>query len=162
MQITGDMLINKVARALLIVLILSTLVFIFYQSALSPELSQENSDAVGDILEQIIPPETPPGEFVQNNVRKLAHFFEFAVLGALASLYIILYHPKPTVMLSSFIFGLICALADETIQIFSKRGPAVVDIWIDVGGFCAAAAIFYTGYALYSLIRRYRKQKFTN
>ena len=51
----------------LIVLILVTIVHAFYQSSLPPAESSKESSKVGEIIEEIIPPQTPPGQFVQQN-----------------------------------------------------------------------------------------------
>ena len=60
----------KNTQIILILLVLSTIAFAFYQSALPPEESAEKSDKVGEIIEEIIPPDTKPGEYVQKNLRK--------------------------------------------------------------------------------------------
>ncbi len=159
MRISREVLIDKVLRMMLITLILATLIFIFAQSLVPPEKSQESSDKVGDVLEEIIPPDTKPGEFVQNNVRKLAHFFEFALLGAFVSLYVIIYLPSVKHALMSLPFGLVAAFLDESIQTVSERGPLISDVWIDLGGFASAAVLFYTGYGIYALIKYISKQK---
>ena len=69
-------------------------------------------------------------------VRKNAHFAEYFLLGI--ELYCILrarFGKKTWAF--SLNAALIVAFLDETIQIFSKRAPEVVDIWIDLSGaFC--------------------------
>ena len=135
---------KKTASILLLLFIIATLLFIFIQSMLPPEKSSQESGAVGEIIEEIIPPDTKPGAFIQINLRKIAHFVEFALLGAEISLYIILFTRKNIFVLLSFPTALMIAFFDETIQIFSGRGPAVLDVWIDFAGFTSASVIFYT------------------
>lgn len=153
-----DVKYKNIIKLLFILLIISTLAFIFIQSMLPPEKSSEESSAVGEIIEEIIPPETPVGGYVQTNIRKIAHFVEFAALGVWVSLFIILFYRKKSYIFSSFLFALITALFDETIQVISKRGPAITDVWLDFFGFSSAAVIIYTVSALIIFIRAKRKQ----
>ena len=127
--------VKNIARIVLLTLIVATLAFIFVQSVLPPEKSSEQSDKVSDIVEEIIPPETPVGDYVQTNVRKIAHFVEFAALGVWVALYIVGFYRRRTVALASYAAALIVALFDETIQIFSGRGPEIKDVWIDFLGY---------------------------
>ena len=43
----------------------------------------------------------------------------------------------------SMLFAPIVALLDETVQIFSDRGPAISDVWIDVLGYFVANILVY-------------------
>ena len=151
---------KNILRLLVILLIISTLAFIFTQSMLPPEKSSEQSSAVGEIIEVIIPPETPVGGYVQANIRKIAHFVEFAALGAEVAVFVILFLKKRNFVFLSFGFGILIALLDETIQIFSKRGPEITDVWLDFCGFASFAVIVYTVSALIFYICKIRKQKF--
>ena len=144
----------KIIKYALLILILLNLVFIFLQSALPPEESSKESDTIGDIIEEIIPPDTKPGEFIQTNLRKIAHFVEFASLGALVSTYLILFYRKRAAILLSFPSALMTGFFDETIQLFSGRGTSVKDVWIDFFGFACASVLFYTVWLIFSLIRK--------
>lgn len=136
----------KILKAALICLIIGTLAFIFSQSTLPPEVSKAESDAVGEIIEEIIPPETPPGEYVQKNLRKIGHFVEFLILGTEVAVFVIFFARKIRYGILSVIFSPLVALCDETIQIFSDRGPSITDVWIDTAGFASASAIAYLIY----------------
>ena len=135
---------KQIAKYLLLLLILCNLAFIFYQSMLTKEESGKASDSVSNIIEEIIPPETKPGEFVQKNVRKIAHFVEFFSLGILSSAYIFFFMRSIKNAAFTFPAAILTALLDETIQIFSNRGPSIKDVWIDSSGFFTASVIFYT------------------
>ena len=152
---------KKATKILLIAAVILTLAFIFSQSALPREESKKQSDKVGDIIEEIFPPETPVGGFVQKNIRKLAHFTEFAFLGAEVALYMIIFARKKIAVYLSLLIAPNIALLDETIQVFSNRGPAMRDVMIDTAGFYFASIIFYTVAAVIFLIRNKRKQKLT-
>ena len=144
---------KKALKIALLVLIVFNVAFIFTQSILPPEESSKESSAVGGVIEDIIPPETKPGEFIQTNLRKIAHFVEFATLGAEVSLFVVLFVRRRIVAFLSFPTALIVGFFDETIQLFSGRGASVKDVWIDFFGFASAALIFYTGYLVAYLIR---------
>lgn len=72
-------------------------------------------------------------------VRKLAHFFEFAVLGVLWGLYSRLRPGK-----LAWLYGLPVALLDEGLQYFAPgRAPGVLDVVLDYAGyFCGFALVF--------------------
>lgn len=150
---------KNTVKVSLLLLIAATLAFIFVQSMLPPEKSKEESDKVGDIIEEIIPPDTQAGDYVQNNIRKIAHFVEFFILGCEAALYGILFVRPLKWWTLSFPTALIVAFFDESIQMFTGRGPAISDVWIDFLGFLIAGAIFYTVAGITVLIYKKCKQK---
>lgn len=156
---------NKIifyARLLLIISIICTLIFTFYQSMLPPAESEEVSSSVSDAIEVIIPSDTPTGEYVHTNIRKIAHFVEFATLGGEVALLVILFLPtwgaapceKRRIIIHSYAVAPITALMDESIQIFTNRGPSVTDVWIDTAGFVTLATILYVTYLAVILIKR--------
>lgn len=158
---------NKVifySRIILIALIICTLCFTFYQSMLPPEQSSEVSDSVSDAIEPIIPSDTPTGSYVHTNLRKIAHFVEFAALGLEVALFVILFLPtwgasvrsRLTFILHSYLVAPITALLDETIQIFTNRGSSVSDVWLDTAGFVSFATLVYLIYLAVVFIRRRR------
>ncbi len=115
---------------ILSILILLTLLFIFSRSLASPKQSAEESRGVGVIVRAILGPIFGEERITDHFVRKLAHFTEFALLGAELSLLFFKLSPHPV------FFSLLAALTDETIQIFSGRGPAIADVWLDFAGAC--------------------------
>ncbi len=150
------------SRILLALLIICTLCFTFYQSLLPPEQSAEVSDSVSDAIEPIIPSDTPTGSYVHTNLRKIAHFVEFAALGLEIALFVILYLPvwsaepktKLKFIFHSYAIAPVTALIDETIQIFTDRGPAIADVWLDTAGFVSLATLTYLVYLAVILIGR--------
>jgi VanZ family protein len=131
---------RKVVCISLRVLILLTLAFIFTQSMLSPAASGQESDAVAGFLSSIFPKDS----FIIKNLRQLAHFAEYGMLGVEISLYICLYLKN---IISSSLISLgvaqSIALIDETLQIFSGRVSDVRDVWTDFLGFLTLSAITY-------------------
>ena len=137
---------RNIIHLVILILLALNLAFIFIQSALPPEKSEETSDKVGEIVGEIIPPETKPGAFIQINLRKIAHFIEFAALGLLSSLYVVFLGESIKRVVLTLAHAPSVALLDETLQIFSGRGSSVKDVWIDTLGFFTAAILFYTVY----------------
>jgi len=154
------------AKLLLTVLILCTLLFTFYQSALPKEESGEVSDNVSEKLEPIIPSDTPTGEFVHTNIRKIAHVVEFGTLGFFVSLLVILLmldipsmSARVHLLIYTYMIAPVTALIDETIQIFSGRGPMISDLWLDVLGFVTVATSVFLIYLAALLILRLLKRR---
>ena len=145
----------KYLRIVFYIAILATLVFIFVNSALPPDKSGEQSDRVSEIISGIIPPDTDVGNFVITNIRKIAHFTEYGLLGVLVSLYVLIYTKNRVAWgFGSLMFALLVAFTDESIQIMSGRGPSIIDIWIDIGGFTTYALLTYgSAVAIYYLVR---------
>ncbi|MBE6936958.1 MAG: VanZ family protein [Ruminococcaceae bacterium] len=113
-----------------------TLGFIFANSALSREASTALSNFVSSLFGAHI---ANTGEelaladtwFTSHLIRKLAHVSEFALLAielTVISRRFFKKIPLPFLPLSA---GLLTALCDETLQIFSNRGASVTDVWVD-------------------------------
>ncbi len=145
---------KSIIKIALLILIALNLAFIFVQSLIPPEESTKESGAVGEFIEEIIPPETKPGEFIQINLRKIAHFVEFAALGTEVALYWILFLRRRVALFLSFPAALMVGFFDESLQLISERGASVKDVWIDFLGFVFSSVIIYTGYLIFYLIRK--------
>ena len=153
-------------RNIFIVLILLTILFIFIQSMLSKEASESESDSVGEVIvdtaETVIGNETEAQKnavesvrvFVDKHLRKLAHFAEYALLGA--EVFLLFYFEinksgknkfAPPLgikaLLISLLFSFLIAFTDETIQLISNRGAAILDVWIDMSGYASATLLFF-------------------
>jgi VanZ family protein len=132
-----------------------TVAFIFIQSMLSREISGAESGAVREFLEEFFSYDKPIGAFILNNLRKIAHFAEYGVLGAEISLFISLFARAPMrLMPYTPLVGHSVAFIDETIQIFSGRGPAILDVWIDTLGFITLSFAVYLVFFLRDLISK--------
>ena len=148
---------NRVVKIVLCVLIAATLAFIFVNSCLPREVSSAESEAVGGFISLIFPEGTLMNDLLAGNVRKIAHFSEFGALGAELVLYILLFSNdvKRALILhltAPFVIGLV----DETIQIFSDRGPQISDVWIDAAG-CFCFALLTLG--IYYAVRGIRERR---
>ncbi len=142
----------------LIAAMLLTLVFIFTNSLKPKSESLEQSGAFSDFVATIFPPDTEFGAFVKEYIRKIAHFTEYGLLGIELAVYISIYASKKLKgALLSLPLSLSVAFFDESLQYISDRGPAVSDIWIDVGGFAFFGLIAYGVMALvFFAIRHFR------
>ena len=125
----------------MLILVILTLCFIWGNSMLSSEQSAHMSDAVTEWMGGIPSDEQPTPDapwFRQDHliVRKSAHLLEFMLLGCELALLMgglaLGYWHRIGVLAFC---GLLCSLVDETIQIFSHRTAAIVDVWIDILGY---------------------------
>jgi VanZ family protein len=121
------------------------LLLIWLQSVLPADLSRAESHGLLALLRDWMP------WLTDHLIRKIAHFVEYAVLGALlfgaAGVRHGLWFPP--------CFGLLAALADETVQLFALgRAGMVEDVWLDLTG-------FLTGWIIPALIALIRKKRRT-
>lgn len=124
-----------VSTIILTILAVLTIAFIFIRSMQSMEDSSNESRWVMELLRPLLSPIVGPENFTENLVRKLAHFTEFAALGAeLMGLLITWHRVRLQGYINIIFMAMGTAMLDETIQIFSGRGPAIVDVWIDTAG----------------------------
>lgn len=99
--------------------------FIFYNSLQDAAASNEMSNG---LLEALHLPQT-----LQHLVRKLAHLFGFMLLGVLVSGAFCT--DKKVLIPQALLCLLLCACADETLQLFSLgRSSELRDVWIDFSG----------------------------
>lgn len=138
---------KRVVLAVLAVALALTLAFVFSNSAKKPAASMQDSDAVKDFISEFIPPESDLGQKILDNIRKIAHFTEYGLMGLEVSAILLLLFEKRKERYASaawsVLFALVIAFLDETVQMFSKRGPAIADVWIDVGGFFTYSLLFH-------------------
>ena len=117
------------------------LAVIFGHSLMPAEASKAESGGLLAWLSALFP------FLTQHLLRKLAHASEFALLGFLLAQCLCGQIIRP------LLAGLICALADETIQLYVPgRSGEVRDVWIDFAGTAAAVT-------LVCLIRFLRRRK---
>lgn len=137
-------------RTVLVILIAATLCFIFYNSLQSGEDSGYRSFMVMRMLRPILEVFVGRGNVTLLLVRKLAHVFEFALLGLLLGTFALGINGARTgvKLLCAYVSGQLCALLDETVQIFSHRGSSVADIWIDSLGVVLGVLLALAVYAI--------------
>ncbi len=136
-------------RKILVVFVIVVVAAIWIQSILPADISSQESGWFTEHIIQPIAEWLGLGSISKLIVRKLAHFSEYFILGLLATA---LWREK---VVYSFQMSFLVAFLDESIQLLSKRGSRVLDIWIDIGG----AAV---GIGLYLLISVLVKKKRVN
>ncbi len=119
-------------KYLLISLIVGMTVFIWSNSVLSRENSAQMSGGLVAWLESALNLRIP--EVV---IRKAGHFCEYAALGFLYGVKFRQGRKNGQWVYNYTMAGLATAVADESIQILSGRGPMVADVLLDLCGFAA-------------------------
>lgn len=108
------------------------LCFIWGNSLLPGQVSGAISDWVREVLAVLLPGEIPGVTSGGGLLRKLAHFTEFAALGASLAWRFGMLEKRKILALAC---GTAAACVDETIQLFvPDRGPAIRDVAIDTCG----------------------------
>lgn len=126
-------------------LLILNLCFIWGNSLLPGEISGRFSDWVKELLLAVLPGGTPGGNG-GGLLRKLAHFTEFACLGAVLCWLTGMLQKQPALAL---ILGTAAACMDETIQRFvPDRGPSLWDVGIDTCGVIVGILVLLTGHHL--------------
>ena len=133
-----------------IILIVIVLAFIWGHSLIPTDSSSEESIGIMKIMQAVLDFLNIPVTLSENFVRKLAHFTEHAVAGALIGLFV---YPRFTAAATKreriecailpLIVGFFIGFIDETIQIFSGRGPLIQDVWIDFFGIFLGVSVAY-------------------
>ena len=121
------------------VLIVLNLAFIWGNSLVSGTDSGHLSGSILAWLNALLGLGPESAALLHLLIRKVAHFTEFACLGALLCWRWRLSARKLPVLYPALL-GMAAGLVDETIQLFTPdRGPSLTDVWIDTSG--AAAGI---------------------
>ncbi len=119
------------------------LLLIWGHSMMSAGASNEESDALTEFFKPFFEIFVGRGNVTPHLVRKTAHFTEFSALGVLLGS-LLQAHRKKTLFYQSyaFLFGVGCALVDETIQLFSEgRSSEVADVLLDGAGVLTGLAL---------------------
>ena len=150
---------GKVFRIIVFILTAFMIGFVFFRSSMSAEASTVESESTLDFLINFFKSFGISVEMSENIVRKLAHFAEFFVIGGLLMSCAYGFDSlRPQRFGVRVLFaGMLTALIDETIQLFSEgRAGMIADVWIDMGGVVCGAALML---GFYTLLRRRRAKK---
>ena len=132
----------RLCTALLIVNVL----FIWGNSLLPGSVSGAISHFVRNILAFLFPGGSSDPDSGHGLIRKLAHFTEFACLGALFAWLFGMLAKSFSVALPC---GFLVACIDEIIQRFvPNRGPAFKDVLIDTSGVLVGIGLLVLGYTI--------------
>lgn len=147
---------RRVLSTMLICLCIATVAFIWGNSMLGSKASSNVSNSVLDALDPII---RRFGIVSKNDLwlRKLAHFTEFAALGA-ELLFLAAVNRKSGFQTGSncAFASLLVALTDETIQLTSGRNSQVLDVLLDFSGALNGILI---AWLICRLIKRHHRKR---
>lgn len=133
-----------------------TVLLIWGQSLLGQELSNMQSGSVQGFLGRLFGEEIYR-TFLYQNIRKFAHFAEYALLGAEMAEFRLsaqgTARPRGRLL---FVLGPAVAVIDELLQFISARAPRVTDVLLDCGGYAFGAAALW---GIFLLWRRIYPQK---
>ena len=120
--------------------------FIFSNSMAVAEVSSVSSGRVLQLLQAVLRRLGMPGlaqRLTMHIVRKMAHFCEYTLEGFLLMLCMRVYTRRYVRHISVPVLGgVLTAMADETIQIYSPgRSSQVTDVWLDSAGVLAGILI---------------------
>ena len=144
--------------------LIGCIVFIFSNSLQIADVSEGASGRVLGILQGILRHLGLPGAadpLTMHIVRKLAHFCEYTLEGFLLMLCMRVYTRNYIWHISvPLLGGVLTALADETIQIYSPgRSSQVTDVWLDSAGVLAGILAALVLMALCGLLFHHRNKE---
>lgn len=129
---------RTIATVILTGLILATTAFIWWQSLRARADSADTSNALQQWLAALLGPWIE-GTFLFEQIRKLAHFVEFALLGGEWWALGIVCRRRWLPLL-----GGLTAVVDELLQFAAPgRAPAVTDVLLDWAGYAVGAGLVW-------------------
>ena len=144
MQKTSPWLIAM--RVLFAFALIACIVFIFSNSMQIADVSSVASGRALTLMRKVFTRLGMPGiasRLTDHIVRKLAHFCEYMLEGFLLMLCMRVYSRHPLRHITvPMLGGVLTALTDETIQLFSEgRSSQVTDVWLDSAGVLAGILV---------------------
>jgi VanZ family protein len=139
---------------LLIAAVILWCIVIWQFSATPGEESIVTSGGVMDFCNQMLRNWGVKFQFTPVMVRKIAHFVEFFILGALAAAACLWNHISRPALLA-VLFSTWVAAVDECIQVLvPNRGPAFLDVVLDTCGAIFGAVLFFAALLLFARLGR--------
>lgn len=138
--------------------LIACIIFIFSNSMKVGDVSEAASGRVLNLVRKVLTHLGMPGvasHVTMHIIRKLAHFCEYMLEGFLLMLCLRVYTRHFVKHMSwPILAGLLTALVDETIQLFSPgRSSQVTDVWIDFGGVMTGLLVGMFVLALFRMCR---------
>lgn len=151
-------------RVVFTLALIGCIAFIFSNSMAVADVSSVSSGRVLQLLQAVLRRLGHPAlaqRLTMHIVRKMAHFCEYTLEGFLLMLCMRVYSRRPLRHITvPMLAGVLTALTDETIQLFSEgRSSQVTDVWLDSAGVLAGilAALLLMG--LWRLLFHHRKKE---
>ena len=144
--------------------LIACIVFIFSNSMKVGNVSEAASGRVLALVQKVLTHLGMPGaasHVTMHLIRKLAHFCEYTLEGFLLMLCMRVYTRNYIWHISvPLLGGVLTALADETIQIYSPgRSSQVTDVWLDSAGVLAGILAALVLMALCGLLFHHRNKE---
>ena len=152
---------RSIGTLLLLLAVLAVLAFIWGNSLDSAAESSLKSGRMRELIRPLLELLVGQGNVTEHLVRKLAHFTEFAVLGALLLLLTAAaFRVRLQSVVNCLFFLTLAALTDETIQLYSPgRSSQVTDVWLDSVGVLAGILAALVLMALLHLLFHHRDKE---
>ena len=140
-------------RIIMFVLTASVIAFAFIHSSMPSVESAQESESVLDFVTVILKFFGIDPNLSDHIIRKIAHFTEYTVLGALLCSFDRI---KPIKFVPYTVsIGLFTCFVDETIQLgIEGRSGQVSDMWIDFFGVLLGTAVMLVAFWIYRKIRK--------
>ena len=144
--------------------LIACIAFIFSNSMAVAVVSEQSSGRVLHLMQAVLRRLGHPAlaeRLTMHIVRKLAHFCEYALEGFLLMLCMRVYSRHPLRHITvPMLGGVLTALTDETIQLFSDgRSGQVTDVWLDSAGVLAGILAALVLMALCGLLFHHRNKE---
>ena len=151
-------------RVVFTIALIACIAFIFSNSMAVATVSSSSSGRVLAWMRIILRHLGHPGladRLTMHIVRKLAHFCEYTLEGFLLMLCMRVYSRHPLRHITvPMLGGVLTALTDETIQLFSEgRSSQVTDVWLDSAGVLAGILTALVLMALCRLLFNHRNKE---
>ena len=151
-------------RVVFTLALIGCIAFIFSNSMKIASVSSTSSGRVLTLLQGALRRMGHPAlaqRLTMHIVRKMAHFCEYTLEGFLLMLCMRVYSRHPLRHISvPLLGGVLTALADETIQIYSPgRSSQVTDVWLDLLGVLAGILTALVLMALCRLLFNHRNKE---
>ena len=151
-------------RVVFTLALIGCIVFIFSNSMKIATVSSASSGKVLALMQKVLRRLGHPAlaqRLTMHIVRKLAHFCEYTLEGFLLMLCMRVYTRRYVWHISvPMLGGVLTAMADETIQLFSPgRSSQVTDVWLDSAGVLAGILVALALMALCRLLIHHRKKE---
>lgn len=130
-------------RLIVTLILLRVIIFIFSNSAQVGADQAIRSQGVTEIYQKIAEQVGFLPQLTNYQIRKLAHFTEYALEGFVALIWLDLFSRRYISHVSwPVLFCVLTAMADETLQlVVSGRQSQILDVWIDTAGALTGIAL---------------------
>ena len=151
---------NRIYLIIIIILLFEIVTFMFSNSLEPVAKSKAKSLFVMECVAPILELFVGKGNVTDHLVRKIAHFIEYLSLGVGLMLFEVIKSRLHFQNIANCLsIGLAVAVADESLQMLTDRGPMVKDVLLDFSGVLTGVLVVLLIYTAVKLARRREKLK---